>query len=322
MNKATALFAITTVILAATSLYLAQSLHVERARLAAVVAVQPQPSSPTPEPLQQRPATPTPEPPSVPGDRATPAVQSSKPAEKKSESALPSRVVNRSARSADLAIRRLDMEQRYVDLAAALNLQPEEAARVFDLLAKQNLADAEDEMAAMRAGAASGRERQRERDRRQQANSAELAALLGEDRAADWNEYMNSLGARSEVRALRVRLADSDFRLRREQYEPLVQALATEQVRHNAEREKLRQSLRDPTHPTPRETIEYMDRRLDLIEDSLARRRRAAESILDSEQLRGYQAMLDRERLQRQAEYDSTVTANAQAAQEKSRVNR
>lgn len=313
MNKATALFAITTVILAATSLYLAQSLRLERARLAAVVSAQPRLSTPAPEPPQQPPATAPSKPPTVRATSATPAVQPSKPAGEKSQLALPPRVVNRSARSADLAVRRLDMEKKYVDLAAALNLQPDEAARVFELLAKQDLADVEDDMARERAGVA-GRERQRERERRQQANSAELAALLGEDRAADWNKYMNSLGARAEVGALRVQLADSDYPLRRDQYEPLVAVLATEQVRHNADREQLRRGMRDLANPTPQETIEYMDRRLDLIEGSLARRRRAAESILDSEQLRSYQAMLERERLQRQVEYDSTVTAEAARA--------
>lgn len=322
MNKATALFAITTVILAATSLYLAQSLRVERARLAAVVSADPPPSPPAPVPHKELSSTAPSDPTPVPAIATTPAVQSPTPAEAKSQVALPPRVRNRSPTSAELAYRRLDMEKRYLDLATALNLQPDEASRVFDLLARQDFDDAQDEMASERAGGASGRERQRERERRRQANSAELAALLGEDRAADWNKYMNSLSARAEVRALRVQLADSDFPLRRDQYEPLVAALATERTRHNADREHLRTSLRDPTRPTPQETIQYMTQRLELIEESLARRRRAAESILDSEQLRGYQAMLERERLQSQIEYDSFVTVNAEAAQETSRVNR
>jgi hypothetical protein len=308
MNKATALFAITTVILGATSLYLAQSLRVERARFAAVSA-RAQVSTPAPEP-QQSPVRAQLERASVPGASATPTAPPSKTEQKKI--ALPARVVNRSARSADLAFRRLEMEKKYVDLAAALNLQPDEAAHVFELLARQQLADMEDEMASEHAGEPGGRERQR----REQANSAELAALLGEDRAADWKKYLNSLPARADVRALRVQLSDSDYPLRRDQYEPLVAALATEQARNDAEREQLRLSLRNPTQPTPREMIEYMDRRLDLIEESLARRRRVAESILDSEQLRRYQAMLERERLERQAEYDSLVTTTAEAAQE------
>ena len=117
-------------------------------------------------------------------------------------------------------------------------------------------------------------------------------------------------------------LVDSDYPLRRDQYEPLVDLLATEQVRHKGEREQLYRGERNAADPTHEEVISYMGKRLDLIEESLERRRRAAQTVLDSEQLRRYQTMLDLERARAQAEYDSVVTLNVETARKNSAARR
>lgn len=326
MHKATALFATTTFILALTSLHLARSLYLEKTRSAAAVAAAPVPSIPARAPQEGR-GSPTPSKPEpIPANGETGLVAPGKPTPSGAvtQVTLPPRVRNRSPRSAELAYRRLEMQRRYPDLTAVLNLPPLEAERFFDLLAQQDLDDAEDEMASMQSGDSQGKgkERERERERRRQANRAEQATLLGEARAADWNKYLNSLGARSQIRELRMLLADSDYPLRRDQYEPLVALLAAEQVRHNDEREQLRRSMRDSLNPTREEYNKYMDQRLGLIEESLARRRRAAQTALDTEQLRHYQTMLEMERAQAQVEYDSFLTATAEPAQEKAIVRR
>jgi hypothetical protein len=318
MNKATVLLLVTTIIASVTATYLGWTVHNERARFAAasgtLAAVAPSATT------QQTPPGSTPSHP-----RAAPAAHGevarspvnvqSLPRNVSARSVQPpeslSRARNRSSASADLAYRRLELEQRYSDAAAALNLQTDEATRFFDLLAQQEHHDAAWEMSSE----GSGKGAQRERQRRQDANKAEQAGLLGEARMADWNKYLNSLGARAEVRELRIQLADSDYPLRRDQYEPLVALLATEEVRHTGEREELRRAQGNTTGLPPEQVVRYMNGRMDLIEESLARRRRAAASVLDTEQLKRYQAMLELQRLRSQVEYDSAVTANLEAGQ-------
>jgi hypothetical protein len=58
-----------------------------------------------------------------------------------------------------------------------------------------------------------------------------------------------------------------------------------------------------------------MDRRRDLIEGSLVRRHQAAATVLDTEQLRRYETLLELQRLQSQVEYDSSATFYAKIVQ-------
>lgn len=318
MNKATTLLAISTVTLSVIVIYLGWTLHAERARFAAAGGT-PAVVSPSVSTSQMPPATTvssSPEALSAQAEVIRPPIATqtstgSVTSTQLQSAGLLSRVRNRSSQSADIAYRRLELQQRYSDAATALNLQADEAARFFDLLAQQAHNDAEWEM----SGDGMGKATQRERQRRSDANKAEQAALLGEARIAEWDKYLNSLGARAEVRELRIQLADSDYPLRRDQYEPLVASLATEQVRHNAEREELRRAQGNTNGLPPDQVIKYMNRRIDLIEESLVRRRRAAATLLDTEQLKRYQEMLDLQRLRSRVEYDSTVTANLEAAQ-------
>jgi hypothetical protein len=326
MNKATALFAITTTGLAIISLHLARSLHLERARVATLTATSRSATAAVSEAQQQTDS-------SVDASHAAaattgptgpkaPTAKGSGPSTAATKDGLPPRVRNRTYREAELAHRRLELLKQYPDLIAALNLQPDEAERFLDLLARQQVDDLMDELEANRTKSYDEQDRRRERESRRLANSAQQAAFLGEARTADWNRYLNSLAGRAEVRELRTMLIDSDYPLRRDQYEPLVELLATEQVRHKGEREQLYRGERNAADPTHEEVIVYMGKRLDLIEESLQRRRLAAQSVLDNEQLRRYQAMLDLERARAQAEYDSSVTLNAEAARKNSTVRR
>jgi hypothetical protein len=315
MNKATALFASTTAGLAILSAHLTQSLHLERARVASLTAMQheaPAPAAQQQSDLLTQPMTV--EAVTTTGLTAPAARAVESPAHEKVGDDLPARVRNRTYRDADLAYRRLELQKKYPELASALSLRPDEAEKFFDLLAKQSVNDEADQ----RNDNLGPEDRQRIQEQRERENSAEQAAFLGEERTAGWNKYLNSLGGRAEVGELRMALADSDYPLRRDQYEPLVELLASEQVRHASEREQLFRSGQRPTGPTNAEVIKHMDKRLDLIEQSLERRRRAAETILDSEQLQRYQTMLEVERLRARAEYDAFVTLNAEAARKNS----
>lgn len=306
MNKATVLFASTTVLLAALSLYLAWALHDERAspdqvETAASVEAPPPHVESQESRVEKAASRPVKAESSSEKDKAQPS----------SEPAYRQRLTHQTHREAQLAYIRLELERKYPEFATALNLPPEEAGRLFDLLARQQQGEAELDKVPPR-------DRQKAAEARRQANRSELAALLGDARMAEWQQYVNSLGARAEVRELRMLLADSDYPLRGYQYEPLVASLAAEQQRHNAEREQLR-SQGNHNNPTYEEVIEYMGKRLDLIEASLARRHRAAQLQLDSEQMRRYESMLELEHRRAQIEYDAFVTVNAEAAQSSAR---
>lgn len=323
MNKATTLFAITTAGLAIVSAHLARALHLERERAASLTALfhSAPPSSAQSQKDSPRTAT-------AAGDAATPrpTVPDASPIERpspgKTRDELPARVRNRTYREADLAYRRLDLQKKYPDLASSLGLRPDEANKFFDLLAKQSVNDEADQWNDNETLQQDPEARLRLRKQRERNTADEQASFLGEERAADWRKYLDSLGARAEVSELRTMLADSDYPLRRDQYAPLVELLANEQMRHASEREQLFRSGQRPTGPTHEEVIEHAGKRLELIEQSLERRRRAAETVLDSEQLRRFQMMLDVEHRRAQAEYDAIVTLNAEEARRNSTAHR
>jgi len=301
MNKPVVLLAATTVIFAATSAYLARALIAERALHPAAKPIQPEVPVAVPQATVAASAG--------NGELSSSPTATDAAVDRQAKVKLPPRVKNRTYGAARLAELALRLQDDFPDLVAVLGLQPAEAAGFFELLARQKIREQESAMKV-----SDGMAWQKEREVRRQADQAEQAAHLGAARATEWSRYLQSLGSRNEVRELRMQLADSDYPLRRDQYESLVTVLADEQLRHKGERERLRGGQRDAANPTPAETIEYMDQRLTLIEESLARRGRAAAAVLDSEQLRRYQAMLEHERLRAQAEYESFVTLNAEAA--------
>jgi hypothetical protein len=260
------------------------------------VAVQQSP----PEPAESRPG------------KAQAASDSKPKAQQSAQPAYRKRLTNQTSGEAQLAYARLELERQHPELATALNLQPDEASRLFDLLAQQQVGEAE-------LDKVDPSERQKAAETRRQANRSELAVLLGDAGMAEWDRYVNSLGARAQVRELRMLLAESDYPLRGSQYEPMIAVLAAEQQRHNAERAQLRNTQRDANNPTYEEVIEYMGKRLDLIEGSLARRRQVAQLHLDSEQLRRYESMLELERRRAQIDHDGFVAVNVEAARARDR---
>jgi hypothetical protein len=323
MNKSTTLFAITTAGLAIVSAHLARALYLERERAASLTALLHIAPSSVAQPQKDSPRKATAAGAATTSRHTAPDASSiERPSPAKTRDQLPARVRNRTYREADLAYRRLDLQKKYPDLASSLGLRPDEANKFFDLLAKQSVNDEADQWNDNETLQQDPEARLRLRKQRERNTADEQAAFLGEERAAEWQKYLNSLGARGEVGELRTMLADSDYPLRRDQFAPLVELLANEQVRHASEREQLYRSGQHPTGPTHEEVIKYMGERLELIEQSLERRRRAAESVLDSEQLRRYQMMLDVEHRRAQAEYDAFVTLNAEEARENSTARR
>ena len=324
MNKSTVLLASTTVAFGVGSIYLVQMLRAEHNRTDALQARVTElehaesalssstaheesrgAGASTPQPSEARPSAPKTAVTRLGKDRAADA------------GALSRRLTNPTYRDAQLAYSRLEIERQYPDLAAALNLSPDDANRLLDLLTRQAMSQREYELKLQEQGGlpdeAAVRARQRQNEERRKAVEAERAALLGDAKLRELNQYLESLGARAQVRELRTMLAESDFPLRRDQVAPLVESLAAEQQRHTAEREKLYNSTRNPTNAAPEEVIRYMGQRMDLIEQSLERRRKAASLYLDPEQQKRYDEMLGQERKRAQIDYDLFVTLNKES---------
>jgi hypothetical protein len=317
MNKSTVLLASTTVAFGISSIYLVQMLRAEHDRTGALQAriteleyAERSVSSSMAHEESRGAVVSTPQPSESQPSASKTAV--SRPG--KDAGAFSKRLTNPTYHAAELAYLRLEVERQYPDLATALNLSPDEANRLLDLLTRQAMSQREYEMKLQEQGGlpdqAAVRARQKQNEERQRTVEAERAALLGEAKQQELNQYLESLGARAQIRELRTMLAESDFPLRRDQVAPLVESLAAEQKRHTAERESLYNSTRSPTNATPEEVIRHMGQRLDLIEQSLQRRRKAASLYLDSEQQKRYDEMLARERQRAQIDYDLFVTLN------------
>jgi hypothetical protein len=321
MSKITAFFALTTLAFGISSIYLYQALQLEREHADAPqgqVATAAMESEVTTAPAFESPSPAT-----IPKLRPSDAGSNADSARKKQgdyREYYAGRLADPAFRAAELAFARLEIEQGYPDLAASLNLQPAEADRLLDLLAEQELEARvismgtanEDGSYTVENMSMSGQQLLELR----QKTEAEQAALLGEVTMQEWKRYRDSLGARAQVRELRTMLAESDYMLRDDQFAPMVAALAAEQQQHQAEREKLYYGSGNPARPTPQEVIEHMDRRQNLIEQSLRRRHEIASRFLDSEQLKHYDEMLGRERKRAQVEYDLFVTMNKEALKE------
>lgn len=124
------------------------------------------------------------------------------------------------------------MQHMYGDLELMLGLSREEAARVLDVLAEQQLRSMDQQrpwaMDGSRPDEAAIREQQRVFAEMKRRNDAELAQVLG-SKFGEWESYQQSMGARSQVTQLRQMLATSDEPLRQDQIKPLVAAIAREQ---------------------------------------------------------------------------------------------
>lgn len=200
---------------------------------------------------------------------------------------------------------RTQLEPQRADIASALGLSPDETDRFLELLAEHSIRDSEFRTKDDLAGLDQNSEdvRRKNRQRHDQLRS-ERKAFLGEERFRRWTEYVDSAGARAQIRELRTQLATSTSPLRDDQATPLIAALAAEQRRHSAERQQHHGGAQWTEETPASERIAYMERRAELIEESLERSREAGAMYLDSEQQRRFDEMLERQREQARAELE------------------
>jgi hypothetical protein len=130
--------------------------------------------------------------------------------------------------------RRLQQETRlrrtFADMPAELGLGTEQASKLFDLLADDQIKAAEnrrtyaDDPIGARALA----------DATRQERDAQINALLGPDKAAEFLSYEKSIGARMQVGRIDADMTAADIPLNDTQRKTLIATIAAEQAAHPA----------------------------------------------------------------------------------------
>ena len=195
---------------------------------------------------------------------------------------------NPAFRDATRAQRKLQMGYQYVDLASALQVPPETATRLIELLADIEVRHLGEENAGytnpsdMDARAAAVRESRKQ-------EKAELVALLGEDGYGRWQGYQESLPTRYQMHDLREQLSGTAEPLRDDQLEPLIAAVHGERVRFNDEIHQYVEHLQ----PGQERDMRYTDLWPQQVAATHARIHASASSILSPVQLAQLDTILD-----------------------------
>jgi hypothetical protein len=133
-------------------------------------------------------------------------------------------------------------------------------------------------------------QRQRDSEENKRNEEAALRALLGDAKAAQWNEYLASQPSRSEVRQLRDALSESSEPLRDDQIEPLVNTLHTGRTQFMKEVEDYRASLTPDNPDRQAANRRYTQHYVEHMASANKRARKEAASILSGQQLAKFDA--------------------------------
>ena len=184
---------------------------------------------------------------------------------------------------------RLNYGLRRENIIRLVGLTPEQADAVIDLQIDRLLEQIEDPRAL--------NENFHETER---AHQGKLTELLGQEKSARLQEYMESRATRMQVDQFRNLLGGPEM-LREDQVEPLIAALHTENAQLKSE---LRESERTAmwSSDTAEAWREHAERRAELEKEAHARMHAAAAPILSDSQLKKLDAMLERDRERRAAE--------------------
>lgn len=242
MPRLTLLFAATTIFAGVIAVHLWQQLHAERQLTAQLREQIAQPRPQLPEQYATVPA------PRIVEQASPPATV----AESASRPAVPSAAVQITlpAGNSMSAVRvgELAMRSMFPDLDKALNLSPEEAGELVQLLLRN-------------------------------APQPEIDALIGQARAQQLQEYQKTLESRRRLNDLRTTLAQSSYPMTDQQLDQLAPVSRAEQLRRDEE-------LRARPRPTdPRAQLDFDEETIKATEASYGRVIAAARSILSPEQL-------------------------------------
>jgi hypothetical protein len=224
-------------------------------------------------------------------------------------------------RAAMVMQQRVMLAQQYPDLAAALNLQPDQVDQLFGVLAEQQMRAMQERppfRGDMTPDPNEIRDWQQRMEQRQRQNQDEIRQVLGDAGVQQWKEYQSTLGARNSVRQLRTVLESSGIPLRQDQVEPLVSAIAAEQ-KANVQNRTAGAAAYGPAAagvaaaaastwatpgmvsgtrgqmPSTEDRIAMSERNIERTEQYNQRLRSAASSYLTSDQLRRYDQMLQQQ---------------------------
>jgi hypothetical protein len=180
--------------------------------------------------------------------------------------------------------------QQYPDLGKELGLTPEQVNEFFDLATRQQMELSADSMDLVAGGASpeAMQELQRKTQEKQQANEAEIAAMLG-SKYPQFQEYQGTTAARQQVNQLQTALGSSGITsLTDSQKQGLITALGAEQKRITQE------NLNAPAG-AQRGNQNYLEQQLEQNADKNRRMVDAASAYLNSQQLDSYKKMLDQQ---------------------------
>ncbi len=210
-------------------------------------------------------------------------------------------------RKARLTQLKMNLRRNYTDVAEELGLSEKETERLFDLLAEQQLGPG----VSVQVGPDGQVDRQaveeirRLRDETQRQQQEALLALLGPGRQTRWQEYQQSLSARSRATSMTSMLASSGYPLTETQLRPLTTALIAEEkfVRQQ------QSTSRPPAAMTPQTMAQQQEEEVNRQEESNRRYLEAAQPYMSSQQLN-----LVRETLEQQI---AISRANARAQRQR-----
>jgi hypothetical protein len=201
---------------------------------------------------------------------------------------------------ADQNNRRLQQEIRlrrmYADMPAALGLDATQADKLFDLLADSRVSSFDD--AAAYRGDPQARQSLEDAARRQR--DAEIDALLGPDKAAEFQTFEKSIPARMQVNRIGESMAAANVPLSEAQRNSLIAAVYTEQQAGPAPE-------RIP-NPDPAYEARFLDWQADYSRRVQAR----VEPMLSAEQVARYRESLEVQNARR-AEQRARVEARRNA---------
>jgi hypothetical protein len=182
------------------------------------------------------------------------------------------------------------IRQQYPDLGKELGLSKEEEDKLFDTMIKQQL-DLSSESMNLLTGDNLTPEAMQEMERKarekQQANQAELAAMLG-SKYPKFEEYQGTMAARQQVSQLNNVLGASGGALSDTQSKQLIAALAAEQKR-------ITQETNANPLPAGRTRQEMLDQQLQRTADNNRRLADAASAYLTTSQLDSYRKMQEQQ---------------------------
>ncbi|MDQ2640068.1 MAG: hypothetical protein M3Y79_05775, partial [Pseudomonadota bacterium] len=199
-------------------------------------------------------------------------------------------------RKAALMQARLNLPQRYPGLTEELGLSTEEAERLFDLLAENQL-DLTGVTASVSLSAdgtanrAALEEANRNRQELIRQQEQKLQTELGGVRYAQWQEYQQTLGPRQQVAQLGRNLESAGVPITSDQSRPLIAAYAAEQKRQSDDLRRLLGT--GPISPADQQRVQ--EERLRAQAESNRRLVEAARPHLNARQVEALQASLEQQ---------------------------